>query len=158
MAEAVNHPPHYGGGDNPYEAIKVIEAWGLDFNLGNTVKYIARADKKGKQLEDLRKARWYLNREIGLLEDSMALSDREVAAVLRAKGRRARLLYKTRLRHSHHIDDYIVSLEERLEAARTVKAEPKQLELELTHDLNMIRPTTTEGLNDGRRSTSSGRV
>ena len=64
MSEAVNHPPHYGGADNAYEAIKVIEAWGLGFCLGNTVKYISRAGKKGDALEDLRKARWYLDREI----------------------------------------------------------------------------------------------
>jgi hypothetical protein len=68
MAEAVNHPPHYGGADNPYEAIKVIEAWGLGFNLGNTVKYISRAGKKGAALEDLKKARWYLDREIQNME------------------------------------------------------------------------------------------
>lgn len=64
MAEAVNHPAHYGGADNPYEAIKVIEAWALGFNLGNTVKYISRAGKKGSSIEDLKKAAWYLNREI----------------------------------------------------------------------------------------------
>ncbi len=64
----INHPPHYGG-DTPYEAIKVIEAWGLGFCLGNTVKYIARAGKKSvDHLEDLRKARWYLDREITNLE------------------------------------------------------------------------------------------
>lgn len=63
-AEAVHHPAHYGGGDNPYEAIKVIEAWQLGFHLGNTVKYIARAGHKGNRLEDLKKAAWYLNREI----------------------------------------------------------------------------------------------
>lgn len=61
---AVGHPPHYGGADDPYEAIKVIEAWGLGFCLGNTVKYISRAGKKGDRLEDLQKARWYLEREI----------------------------------------------------------------------------------------------
>ena len=44
---AVDHPSHYGGADNPYEAIKVIEAWQLGFCLGNTVKYISRAGKKG---------------------------------------------------------------------------------------------------------------
>jgi hypothetical protein len=60
----VNHPSHYGGEDNPYEAIKVIEAWDLGFNLGNVVKYLSRAGKKGDTLEDLRKAAWYLNREI----------------------------------------------------------------------------------------------
>lgn len=62
--EEVNHPAHYGGENNPYEAIKVIEAWGLGFNLGNTVKYISRAEKKGSALKDLEKAVWYLNREI----------------------------------------------------------------------------------------------
>jgi len=62
--EAVDHPAHYGGADNPYEAIKVIEAWGLGFRLGNTVKYIARAERKGAPLADLEKARWYLDREI----------------------------------------------------------------------------------------------
>jgi hypothetical protein len=61
---AVEHPAHYGGADNPYEAIKVIEAWGLGFNLGNTVKYVSRAGKKGSAVEDLEKARWYLDREI----------------------------------------------------------------------------------------------
>ncbi len=62
--ETVNHPTHYGGADDPYEAIKVIEAWKLGFNLGNTVKYISRAEKKGSALEDLKKAAWYLAREI----------------------------------------------------------------------------------------------
>jgi hypothetical protein len=64
--EMVNHPSHYGGIDNPYEAIKVIEAWDLDFHLGNTVKYISRAGKKNvdKELEDLLKAKWYLDRKI----------------------------------------------------------------------------------------------
>lgn len=64
MSENVNHPTHYGGEDNPYEAIKVIEAWDLGFNLGNVVKYLSRAGKKGNTLEDLRKAAWYLQREI----------------------------------------------------------------------------------------------
>ena len=64
-AEAVNHPQHYGG-DTVYEVIKVIEAWQLGFHLGNSVKYIARAGKKddAKTVEDLEKARWYLDRRI----------------------------------------------------------------------------------------------
>ena len=67
--EAHDHPDHYGGKDNPYEAIKVIEAWGLDFCLGNTLKYISRAGKKDptKLVEDLKKARWYLTRRINQL-------------------------------------------------------------------------------------------
>ncbi len=70
IAEVVNHPQHYGG-DTTYEAIKVIEAWELDFCLGNTVKYISRAGKKNpsKELEDLKKAQWYLARRIGQLEN-----------------------------------------------------------------------------------------
>lgn len=61
---SIDHPKHYGGEENPYEAIKVIEAWNLDFALGNVVKYINRAGKKGSKLEDLKKAQWYMNRAI----------------------------------------------------------------------------------------------
>ena len=70
--ETINHPPHYGG-DTIYEAIKVIEAWDLGFCLGNTVKYISRAGKKNplKELEDLQKAKWYLNREIERLDSEL---------------------------------------------------------------------------------------
>jgi hypothetical protein len=64
MKEAVNNPEHYGGADNPYEAIKVIDAWDLNFNLGNTVKYIARCGKKDDEIQELEKAAWYLNNEI----------------------------------------------------------------------------------------------
>lgn len=61
--EAVNHPSYYKTGG--IEAIDVIEAWNLDFCLGNTVKYIARCGRKSDRvLEDLKKAAWYLNREI----------------------------------------------------------------------------------------------
>lgn len=71
--EKINHPSHYGG-DTTYEAIKVIEAWGLGFCLGNAVKYICRAGKKGEALEDLKKARWYLERAITNLERGDATS------------------------------------------------------------------------------------
>jgi len=66
IEDSVDHPKHYGGKDNPYEAIKVIEAWELGFCLGNVVKYISRAGKKSGSLflQDLKKARWYLDREI----------------------------------------------------------------------------------------------
>lgn len=65
----VNNPQHYGGKDSPYEAIKVIEALNLDFHLGNALKYIVRAGKKdpSKEIEDLKKAIWYLERKISLL-------------------------------------------------------------------------------------------
>ena len=66
--EAINNPKHYGG-NTTYEAIKVIEAWELNFHLGNVVKYISRAGKKDltKTKEDLLKAQWYLDRYIGTL-------------------------------------------------------------------------------------------
>ena len=60
--DRVNHPSHYTFAD--IEPIDVIEAWGLGFHLGNVVKYVARADYKGSSIEDLKKAAWYLNREI----------------------------------------------------------------------------------------------
>lgn len=72
MNDPVNHPKYYGGLENPYEAIKVIEAWNLGFCLGNTVKYISRAGKKetDKVIQDLEKAKWYLDREISKLRGS----------------------------------------------------------------------------------------
>ena len=68
--EMVNHPKHYGGSENKYEAIKVIDAWDLGFSLGNTVKYISRAGKKDKdkEIQDLKKAAWYLQHHIENLE------------------------------------------------------------------------------------------
>ena len=62
MPDPINHPSHYTHGD--IEPIDAIEAWGLGFCLGNVVKYVARAGHKGDRLEDLKKARWYLEREI----------------------------------------------------------------------------------------------
>ena len=71
--EQVNHPQHYGGGNNVYETIKVIDNWQLGFNLGNTIKYISRAGKKDpkKELEDLKKAKFYLDYHIKSLEEKI---------------------------------------------------------------------------------------
>lgn len=68
--EMVNHPSHYGGENNVYEAIKVIDAWGLDndFYLGNAVKYLSRAGKKDDTVQDLKKAIWYIEKKIEKLE------------------------------------------------------------------------------------------
>ena len=62
----VDHPAHYNQGK--FEVIDVIEDWDLSFNLGNTVKYLARAKYKGKIIQGLEKARWYLDREIELIK------------------------------------------------------------------------------------------
>ena len=71
-AEQVNHPSHYGGGDNPYEVIKVAEAWGFDEDayLFQVLKYTARAGKKSEdtELQDLEKAEFYLKRKIANLK------------------------------------------------------------------------------------------
>jgi hypothetical protein len=72
--EQVNHPKHYGGADNPYEVIKVCEAWDLDKDayLFNVIKYVSRAGKKNidKEVEDLEKALFYLSRRIDLYKQS----------------------------------------------------------------------------------------
>lgn len=65
--EAINHPPHYNQGK--IEVIEVIEDWGLDFHAGNVIKYVARHKHKGNSLEDLKKARFYLDRLIEGLEN-----------------------------------------------------------------------------------------
>ncbi len=59
----VTNPDHYGG-DQVYEVIKVIEAWDCNFNIGNAVKYLGRYKKKFNPTEDLKKAIWYIEREI----------------------------------------------------------------------------------------------
>lgn len=66
MSEQVDHPAHYQSGG--LEAIDVIEAFGLGFNTGNAVKYILRAGRKSPDaVTDLRKALWYVQREVGRL-------------------------------------------------------------------------------------------
>jgi len=62
MGEAINHPKHYNSHPSGVECIQVTEHMG--FNLGNAVKYIWRADLKNDAIEDLRKARWYIDREL----------------------------------------------------------------------------------------------
>lgn len=70
MSDPVNHPSHYT--DGKIEVIDVIEDKNLGFHLGNSVKYILRAGKKSdnSELQDLKKAQWYLNRKIKQLEDN----------------------------------------------------------------------------------------
>lgn len=72
QVERVNHPSHYGG-DKPREVIKCIMEWGLNFNTGNAVKYIARAGKKDpkKEIEDLEKAKFYLDYELQRLKGEL---------------------------------------------------------------------------------------
>ena len=64
----VNHPDYYGGKDNHYEAIKIIEAYDLNFSLGNVIKYVLRAGKKSDSaIEDLEKAARYIQFQIDYL-------------------------------------------------------------------------------------------
>ncbi len=62
VPDAVEHPPHYTKHPSGVECITITEHMG--FNLGNAVKYVWRADLKGDAIEDLRKARWYIEREL----------------------------------------------------------------------------------------------
>lgn len=70
MKEMINHPSHYN--DGKIEVIDFIEDKNLNFHRGNAVKYIARAGKKdkAKEIEDLKKAQWYIEREIKKLEQN----------------------------------------------------------------------------------------
>ena len=70
----VSHPSHYNQG---IEAIDIIESWDLNFSLGNAIKYILRSPYKGKQIEDLEKARWYIDREINRLKEKEAYRKEE---------------------------------------------------------------------------------
>lgn len=67
-SDPINHPAHYTYSD--IEPITAIEAWGLGFHLGNVVKYVARAGRKqgAAETQDLKKARWYLDRAIEVRE------------------------------------------------------------------------------------------
>lgn len=60
--DKVNHPKHYRNHPSGVECIQITEH--MSFNLGNAIKYLWRADEKGAPLEDLKKAVWYINREI----------------------------------------------------------------------------------------------
>ena len=66
--EQVNHPKHYNHGK--FEVIDVIEDWEVDFHIGNVIKYVSRAGRKNDdtEIQDLKKALWYLQRKIDILE------------------------------------------------------------------------------------------
>ena len=64
--EMVDHPSHYNQG---IETIDYIDSWEMNFNTGNVIKYVTRARYKNDQLEDLKKAMWYLQREIDKIEN-----------------------------------------------------------------------------------------
>lgn len=77
MNDIINHPSHYT--DGKIEVIDFIEDKQLNFHRGNAIKYIARAGKKNKkkEIEDLEKAAWYINREIQRLEKLKKNKDRK---------------------------------------------------------------------------------
>lgn len=68
MLDPVNKPQHYMSEGGGLEAIDVIEGFELNFNLGNVVKYVLRAGKKDDEMQDLKKALWYLRRQIRNIE------------------------------------------------------------------------------------------
>lgn len=68
--ESVNHPSHYNFGS--IEVIDAIDDWHLGFYEGQVVKYVARAKHKHNELEDLKKARWYLDRRITIISRQLA--------------------------------------------------------------------------------------
>jgi hypothetical protein len=81
-SDVVNHPPHYTAHPSGIECIQIVEH--MSFNLGNAIKYIWRAGEKDDQLQDLKKAVWYIQREIGRLDDVV---DAEIAEDPRCSAR-----------------------------------------------------------------------
>ncbi len=79
MTDTINHPPHYQG-LNGVEALDVIEGFNLGHHLGAAVAYILRADRKGEPINDLKKAAFYIAREIDRREHA------ELKAVLTKRG------------------------------------------------------------------------
>lgn len=73
---SIKHPSHYCEG-RKYEPIEVINDWGLGFDLGNVVKYISRAGRKGSAIEDLEKARYYLDHKINSLKEKEEENEQE---------------------------------------------------------------------------------
>ena len=67
VGDPVNHPPHYTSHPSGVEVIQITEH--MNFCLGNAIKYIMRSELKGRPIEDLKKAAWYINREIARLEN-----------------------------------------------------------------------------------------
>jgi hypothetical protein len=72
--DLVNHPPHYTSHPSGVKCIQITEH--MNFCLGNALKYIWRAGEKGSKIEDLKKAKWYLDREIMRIEKSNQVSER----------------------------------------------------------------------------------
>lgn len=68
----INHPPHYNNHPSGVECIEIVEYF--PFCVGNAIKYLWRAGLKGDALEDLRKARWMIEREIQRLERMNGIS------------------------------------------------------------------------------------
>ena len=104
--EKINHPEHYKG--NKYEAIDIIDDYQLGFNLGNAVKYILRAGKKGDTAEDLKKAKWYIEHEICKL-----MNEKEKSKEQRSKRCSECKWFGTKncrledlIRHGYGISDY----------------------------------------------------
>jgi hypothetical protein len=73
--EMVHHPDHYDMADKTYEPYKVINAWGANFNIGNAIKYLARYKKKWNPIEDLEKAKQYIDFEIECLKTGSDVID-----------------------------------------------------------------------------------
>lgn len=75
MSDSVNHPKHYNAHPSGVECITITRH--MSFNVGNAVKYLWRADEKGTPIEDLKKARWYIDDEIRRREEADNVESRD---------------------------------------------------------------------------------
>jgi hypothetical protein len=123
MPDKINHPKHYTAGK--IEVYDFIEAWNLDFSIGNVVKYVARAPYKGTKLDDLKKAKWYLEKAIEREERAVA---ERVANVLDGNNATSNLLSWNELSHTFVFETNLLfeklKFEEKLEQAKNKMNKP----------------------------------
>jgi len=74
MSNAVNHPKHYNTHPSGVECIEIVQHF--NFNVGNSVKYLWRAGLKGDAIEDLQKAKWYVEQEIKRIQNELLKRDK----------------------------------------------------------------------------------
>jgi len=127
-ADLVNHPPHYVT-ESGIEAINVMESYGLGLHLGNAMKYLLRAGRKGDKVEDLRKADWYLARwqfQLGTVADE---PDSIIAFALGRKWRTPNQIVEAFSLSGHHRDAVLSVLSSAIhaESAETYVSTAREL-------------------------------
>lgn len=125
MSETVKHPAHYNNGN--IEVIDAIEDWKLGFNDGNAVKYIGRHKHKGKPAEDLKKALWYIARELSVSYEVSECELLELVSGVKKKKQIVRSVEGDELKTGQELDALMATHPELFGASATGSAEGRSL-------------------------------